>query len=113
VYHEADRIKVKGGNMRWFRTVILLAVLVLTVGCLPPTTPTEAGAGVSLLGGAFVLWGLGISSALFTVERKKLAALLVVLGACFLLGARVSGTVPQRDRFQPLPPQHADLAQGR
>jgi hypothetical protein len=71
--------------MRWCHTVILLAVLVLTVGCLP-TTPAEAGVGVSLLGGAFVLWGLAISSALFTVERKKLALLFLVLGACFLIG---------------------------
>jgi hypothetical protein len=77
--------KQKATTMRWFHTVILLAVLVLTVGCLP-MTPAEAGFGVFLLGFGFVVWGLGLSSALFTVERKKLAALLVVLGACFLIG---------------------------
>jgi hypothetical protein len=72
--------------MRRFLTGIILAVPVLVVGCLPPTGPTEAGEGVVLLGAGFVLWGLAISSALFKVERKKLAALIVVLGACFLIG---------------------------
>jgi hypothetical protein len=72
--------------MRRSLTLILLAVPVLVTGCLPTTSSVEAGVGVFLLGGGFVLWGLAISSALFTVERKKLAALLVVLGACFLIG---------------------------
>jgi hypothetical protein len=67
------------------RTIMILAVPVLVVGCLP-TTPAEAGVGVFLLGVGFVLWGLSISSALYKVERKKLAAWFVVLGACFLIG---------------------------
>jgi hypothetical protein len=71
--------------MRRFLTGIILAVPVLVAGCLP-IGPTEAGEGVILLGAGFVLWGLAISSALFKVERKKLAALIVVLGAFFLIG---------------------------
>ena len=65
--------------------VILLAVPVLAVGCLP-TTPVEAGVGVVFLGVGFVIWGLGIGSALFLGDRKRLAALLVLVGACFLIG---------------------------
>jgi hypothetical protein len=82
--------------MRWFHTVILLAVPVLAVGCLP-TTPAEAGVGVVLLGFGFVLPGLGLISKLLKVEERKTAARFF-LGAVFLigggliaLGARLAG----------------------
>jgi hypothetical protein len=71
--------------MRWFRTVILLAVSVLTVGCLP-TTPAEAGVGVVLLGFAFVLPGLGLISQWFKVQEGKKGAATLFLGASFLIG---------------------------
>jgi hypothetical protein len=70
--------------MRWFHTVILLAVPVLAVGCLP-TTPAEVGVGVVLLGFVCVLTGLGLSSKLFKVEERKTAARFF-LGALFLIG---------------------------
>jgi hypothetical protein len=82
--------------MRWFHTVILLAVPVLAVGCLP-TTPAEAGVGVVLLGFAFVLTGLGLSSKLFKVEERKtaarffLGALFLIGGGLIALGARLAG----------------------
>jgi hypothetical protein len=66
--------------MKWFLTAILLAV----PGCLP-TTPAVAGVGVLLLGGGCLLAGLGISSELYKVKRKKPAAWFV-LGAGFLIG---------------------------
>jgi hypothetical protein len=66
------------------RTVMILAVPVLVVGCLP-TTPAEAGVGVLFLGVGGVLWGLGISSELYKVEGKKPVAWFV-LSAGFLLG---------------------------
>jgi hypothetical protein len=66
------------------RTVMILAVPVLVVGCLP-TTPAEAGVGVLFVGVGCVLWGLGISSELYKVEGKKPVALFV-LGAGLLLG---------------------------
>ena len=56
--------------MRWFHTVILLAVPVLAVGCLP-TTPAEAGVGVVMLGFACLLPGLGLISQWFKVEEGK------------------------------------------
>jgi hypothetical protein len=68
--------------MRWFRTVILLAV---TVGCLP-TTPAEAGVGVVLLGFGFVLPGLGLISQWFKVQDGKKGAARLFLGASFLIG---------------------------
>jgi hypothetical protein len=77
--------------MRWFHTVILLPVLVLAVGCLPTTTPVEAGVGVVVLGFACVLpalgllVGLGLSSDLSKVKERK-TALVFFLGACFLIG---------------------------
>lgn len=77
--------------MRWLRTVILLAVLVSAVGCLPTTTPEEAGVGVVLLGFACVLpalgllAGLGLSLDLSKVKERK-TALMFFLGACFLIG---------------------------
>ena len=71
--------------MRWFRTVILLAVPVLAVGCLP-TTPAEAGVGVVLLGFGFVLPGLGLISQWFQVQEGKKWAARLFLGACFLIG---------------------------
>ena len=70
--------------MRWFHTVILLAVLVFAVGCLP-TTPAEAGVGVVVLGFGCVLAGFGLSLELFKVEERKTAARFF-LGACFLIG---------------------------
>ena len=82
--------------MRWFHTVILLAVPVLAVGCLP-TTPAEAGVGVVVMGFGCVLTGLGYSSKLLKVEENKTAARFI-LGALFLiggsliaLGARLAG----------------------
>jgi hypothetical protein len=83
--------------MRWFHTVILLAVPVLAVGCLP-TTPAEAGVGVVMLGFACLLPGLGLISQWFKVEEGKKRAAGFFLGACFLigggliaLGARLAG----------------------
>jgi hypothetical protein len=74
--------------MRWFRTVILLAVPVLAVGCLPKTpaeAEAEAGVGVVLIGFCFVLTG-GLSCLeLLKVEESKTAARLF-LGALFLIG---------------------------
>ena len=71
--------------MRWFHTVILLAVPVLAVGCLP-MTPAEAGMGLSLaLGFSCVLTGLRYSPQLLKVEESKTAA-RVFLGALFLIG---------------------------
>jgi hypothetical protein len=82
--------------MRWFHTVILLAVPVLAVGCLP-TTPAEAGVGVVALGFGCVLTGLGLSSKLFKVEERKtaarffLGALFLIGGGLIALGARLAG----------------------
>ena len=82
--------------MRWFRTVIVLPVPVLVVGCLP-TTPAEAGVGVVLLGFAFVLPGLGLSSKLLKVKERKtaarffLGALFLIGGGLIALGARLAG----------------------
>jgi hypothetical protein len=70
--------------MRWFHTVILLAVPVLAVGCLP-TTSAEAGVGVVVLGFGCVLAGLGLSSELFKVVERKTAARFF-LGPVFLIG---------------------------
>ena len=70
--------------MRSFRTLIVLAVPVLVVGCLP-TTPAEAGVGALLLGLFCVLGGLGASVKAFTIEGRKLAA-WVVLGVTSLIG---------------------------
>jgi hypothetical protein len=70
--------------MRWFHTVILLAVVVLAVGCLP-TTPAEAGVGVVMLGFFCVLASLGLSLELFKVKERK-TALRFFLVACFLIG---------------------------
>jgi hypothetical protein len=67
-----------------FLTIIILAVPVLVVGCLP-TGPTEARVGVLLLGGGCVLAGLQISIDLYKVEGKKPAAWFV-LGTGFLIG---------------------------
>jgi hypothetical protein len=72
--------------MRWFRTVILLAVPFLTVGCLPPTTSTEAGVGVVLLGFGFMLPGLGLLSQWFKVHEGKKASASLFIGASFLIG---------------------------
>ena len=71
--------------MRWFQTVILLAVPVLAVGCLP-TTSAEAGVGVVLLGFGFVLPGLGLISQWFKVQEGKKGAARLFLGASFLIG---------------------------
>jgi hypothetical protein len=70
--------------MRWFHTVILLAFLVLAVGCLPTTT-AEAGVGVVLLGFACVLPGLVLSVELLKVKERKTAA-RIFLVALFLIG---------------------------
>ena len=71
--------------MRWFRTVILLPVPVLAVGCLP-MTPAEVGMGLSLaLGFGCVLTGLRYSPQLLKVEESKTAARFF-LGALFLIG---------------------------
>ena len=71
--------------MRWFHTVILLAVPVLAVGCLP-MTPGEMGERLLLvLGFSCVLTGLGYSSKLLKVEENKTAARFI-LGALFLIG---------------------------
>jgi len=70
--------------MRWFHTVILLAVPVLAVGCLP-TTPAEVGVGVMLLGFGPVLTGLLCSLELLKVKERKTAARFF-LGALFLIG---------------------------
>jgi hypothetical protein len=70
--------------MRWLHAVILLAVLVLAVGCLP-TTPVEAGVGVVILGSCFVFTGLLCSLELLKVKERKMAARFF-LGACFLIG---------------------------
>jgi hypothetical protein len=88
--------------MRWFRTVILLAVPVLAVGCLP-TTPGEAGVGLLLaLGFGCVLTGLGYSSKLLKVEESKTAARFF-LGALFLIGG---GLIALGARFRPLRQHH-------
>ena len=71
--------------MRWFRTVIVLPVPVLVVGCLP-TTPAEAGVGVVMLGLSCVLAGLGFSLTLFTVPKERKTAAMFVVGVCFLIG---------------------------
>ncbi len=83
--------------MRWFHTVILLPVPILAVGCLP-TTPGEAGVGLSLaLGFSCVLTGLRYSSKLLKVEESKtaarsfLAALFLIGGGLIALGAWLAG----------------------
>jgi len=70
--------------MRSLLTLIMLAVLVLVVGCLP-TTPTEAGWGALALGLVCVLLGLWASFSLFKVEGEKPAAWFA-LGAGGLIG---------------------------
>jgi len=71
--------------MRWFRTVILLTVPVLTVGCLP-ATPAEVGFGVVLLGFGFLLPGLGLMSQWFNVHKGKKWSASLFIGASFLIG---------------------------
>jgi hypothetical protein len=70
--------------MRSFLTLIVLAVPVLVVGCLP-TTPAEAGVGWLLLGLCCVLSGLGASAKMYKIEGKKPAA-WIFLGATSLIG---------------------------
>jgi hypothetical protein len=70
--------------MRSVRTLIVLAVSVLVVGCLP-TTPTEAGVGVLLLGLCCLLSGWSVSVKLYQIEGKKPAA-WIFLGVTTLIG---------------------------
>jgi hypothetical protein len=70
--------------MRSFLILIVLAVPVLVVGCLP-TTPTEAGVGVLMLGLCCVLCGLSASVKLYQFEGKKTAA-WIFLGVTSLIG---------------------------
>jgi hypothetical protein len=82
--------------MKWFRTVILLAVPVFAFGCLP-TTPEDLAVGVALLGFSCVLVGLRYSSRLLKVEESKtvarlfLAAVLLIGGGLIALGGRWAG----------------------
>jgi hypothetical protein len=71
--------------MKRILTVIILAVPVLVVGCLP-TTPAEAGVGVVLLGLGPVLTGLLCSYHLFKVEGERKTAARFFLGGLFLIG---------------------------
>jgi len=80
----AREYQSKTTTLRWLHAVILLAVLVLAVGCLP-TTPVEAGVGVVTLGSGFVFTGLLCSLELLKVKERKMAARFF-LGACFLIG---------------------------
>jgi hypothetical protein len=82
--------------MRSLLTLILLAVPVLMVGCLP-TTPPEAGVGALLLGLCCVLGALYISYNAFKIEGRKPAAWFVLGAGCLIgggflaLGARWLG----------------------
>ena len=85
--------------MRWFHTVILLAVPVLAVGCVPitPITPAEAGENLVLaLGFGCVLTGLSLGPKLLKVEERKMAArflvaLLLIGGGLIALGGWLAG----------------------
>jgi hypothetical protein len=82
--------------MRSFLTLILLALPVLVVGCLP-TTPAEAGVGAMLLGFCCVLGALYISYNAFKIEGRKPAAWFALVVGCLIgggflaLGARWLG----------------------